>query len=84
MTEPNKECARIFLRDQLRLFPEKVADNEEEALDFLLDNMATVFDDLTELESYLEEEGVDLDGERAEDLLEVFALGEGRYMYVEV
>ena len=35
MSEYDKVCIETFLRDQLKLFPEKVAETPEEAEDFL-------------------------------------------------
>ena len=42
MSEYDKVCIETFLRDQLKLFPEKVAETPEEAEDFLDMCMAAV------------------------------------------
>jgi hypothetical protein len=44
--------------------------------------MATVFPDKKALLKYIDEEGIDVEGDITEEL-EVFALPDGRYLYVE-
>ena len=86
MSEYDKICIETFLRDQLKLFPEKVAETPEEAEDFLEECMAVVVDSLDEVWDYFDEEGVDLEGQSKEDILdapEVFDVGDGRYLIVE-
>ena len=86
MSEYDKVCIETFLRDQLKLFPEKVAETPEEAEDFLEECMAVVVDSLDEVWDYFDEEGVDLEGQSKEDILdapEVFDVGDGRYLIVE-
>ena len=77
------EC---FLKKQLQLFPEKVAETLEEAEDFLEECMAVVVDSLEEVVEFFEEEGVDMEGAVGEEILEadeVFEVGDGRYLIVE-
>lgn len=80
------ECAKVFLRDQEKLFDEPVAETIEEAKEFLEDCFAQCFDDIAMVREYLEEEGMDVDSlsdEELEDELEVFKLDDGRYFVVE-
>ena len=74
-----------FLKNQLQLFPEPVADTPEEADDFLDMMMAMVFDNLKEVRACLEDLGVDLHGTAKDlsDVAEVFPLPDGRYLVVE-
>lgn len=77
-------CVKFFYENQERLFPERVAENTAEARDFLEDCMAEVFDSRKELEDYMKDEGVDTsDYGDVTEALEVFALPDGRYLYVE-
>ena len=84
MQELDNMCAEVFLKEQGKLFPKPVAENVDEAMEFLEDCFASVFEDENELKEYLEEEGMDFDSE--EDIteeLEVFKLPDGRLLYVE-
>ncbi|MBP5198500.1 MAG: glyoxalase [Lachnospiraceae bacterium] len=75
-----------FLDNQLKLYPEEVATNRDEADDFLSDCMAVVVDSAEEVYEYFEEEGIDIDGANEEEILEadeVFEVGDGRYLIVE-
>ena len=74
---------RCFLEKQGQLFPEPVADNEEEAAFFLEDVMAVVAGSAEEVADYFEEEGIDTEGEDILEAAEVFAVGDGRYLIVE-
>ncbi|MCM1308324.1 MAG: glyoxalase [Butyrivibrio sp.] len=77
-------CVKFFYENQKRLFSERVAENIAEAGEFLEDCMAEVFDSREELEAYMKEEGVDTsDCGDVTEALEVFALPDGRYLYVE-
>lgn len=77
-------CAKAFLDNQERLFDEPVAMNEAEAMEFLEDCMAQVFNSKEELEEFIEDEGIDTDEYTdITEALEVFALPDGRYLYVE-
>ena len=67
--EYDEACIQAFLEQQLKLFPEEVAETPEEAEAFLEDCMAMVCDNKEE-EEILEAE-------------EVFAIGDGRYLVVE-
>lgn len=78
------EC---FLENQLKLLPEEVAATLEEADEFLTDCMAVVVNSAKEVFDYFEEEGVDIEGMDTRELVEieeVFEVGDGRYLIVEV
>ncbi len=74
-----------FLKNQLQLFPEPVAETPEEADDFLDMMMAVVCKNKKEVRAYLEELGVDLHDTAPDlsDVAEVFPLPDGRYLIVE-
>ena len=65
--EYDEACIQAFLEQQLKLFPEEVAETPEEAEAYLEDEMDIVG---------MEEEEI-LEAE------EVFAIGDGRYLVVE-
>ena len=76
-----------FLEQQEKLFPEPVAENREEAEEFLKDGMAVVVDSIEEACDYLDELGMDVADMEPEDIAEaeeVFAVGDGRYLIVDV
>ena len=86
MSDYSEICLKTFLKDQGKLFDERVGENLEEAEAFLEDCMAVVADSLEEVREYFEEEGVDVDGMTPEDLeeaSEVFPLPDGKYLIVE-
>ena len=86
MNEFDSAVLQCFLKKQLQLFPERVAEDEEEAEDFLLECMAVVVDSVDEVWEYFEEEGLDIEGIDKEEILEaseVFNVGDGRYLIVE-
>ena len=77
------EC---FLKKQLQLFPEPVADSPEEAESFLEDCMAVVVNSVQEVIEFFEEEGIDMEDAQGDAILEaaeVFDIGDGRYLIVE-
>lgn len=77
---------QCFLEKQGQLFPENVAENLEEADNFLEECMAVVVDSVKEVWEYFDEEGVDMEGADEEEILEadeVFEVGDGRYLIVE-
>ena len=79
-------CAEVFLKEQTKLYDEPVAQDIEEAKEFLEDCFAQVFDSIEEVREYLDEEGMDVSGmsdEELEDELEVFKLDDGHYFVVE-
>ena len=81
-----EECAEVFLKEQGKLFDEPVAETIEEAKEFLEDCFAQVFENISEVRAYLDEEGRDVSGVSDEELadeLEVFAISDGRYFVVE-
>ena len=86
MYEYDDAVLSCFLKEQLKLFPEKVAETREEAEEFLTDCLAVVLQSEADVMEYFEEEGVDLEDRDADALLEieeVFAVGDGRYLIVE-
>ena len=68
MYEYDEECLKTFLKKQGQLFDEPVAETLEEAEAFLEDCMAVIADSLDEVKSYLEEEGMDIDGMSADEI----------------
>lgn len=86
MNEFDGAVLKCFLEKQLQLFPEKVAETEEEAENFLEECMAVVVNSVKEVWEFFDEEGVDMEGADEEEILkaeEVFAVGDGRYLIVE-
>lgn len=80
------ECAKVFLRDQKKLFDEPVVETIEEAVEFLEDCFCQEFDTIKEVREYLEDEGMDTSGladDELEEELEVFKLEDGTYFVVE-
>ena len=80
------ECAKVFLRDQKRLFDEPVVNNLQEAKDFLEDCFEQYCKNIKELRKLLDEEGMDaaqMSDEELEEQLEVFKLDNGGYFFVE-
>ena len=78
-------CVEVFLKNQLQLFPEPVAETEEEALYFLEDVCAVVCDSQKDVIAYMKDM-LDVSGLSKEEILsseEVFDLGDGRYLIVE-
>lgn len=76
----------VFLRDQLQLFTEPVADSYDEAREFLEDCMAVIVDSKEEVWEYFDGECVDMEGADEDTILEadeVFDIGDGRYLIVE-
>lgn len=82
----DEAVVQCFLRDQLQLYPEKVAETYEEAENFLEECMAVVVGSVKEVWEFFEEEGVDLadmDQEAILEAEEVFDVGDGRYLILE-
>lgn len=85
MERPNL-CAKVFLEEQGKLFPEPVAETVEEAIEFLEDCFAQELKDIREVREYLKELGMDteeLSDDDLEESLEVFKLPDGTYFVVE-
>ena len=64
-----------------------MAQTREEAEEFLADAMAVVVDSIEEVMDYLDEAGMDITEMEKEDVdaaEEVFAIGDGRYLIVDV
>ncbi len=83
----DEQVVQCFLENQLQLYPEKVAETYEEAENFLEECMAVVVDSVREVWEFFEEEGVDMEDADEEEILEaqeVFAVGDGRYLIVDV
>lgn len=82
-----KECAKVFLREQKKLFDEPVVFDEKEAEEFLEDCFAQYCSNMKELKELLDDEGMDIAGmtdEEIESQLEVFKLDNNRgYFFVE-
>ncbi len=81
----DNKVVKIFLEKQLQLFPEKVAENDEEAEEFLEDVCAIVCKNKKEVLEYLQD-SLDTTGMSEEEILaaeEVFPIGDGRYLIVE-
>lgn len=86
MNEYDETCLEYFLEHQLQLFDEKVANNPEEAEEFLEDCMAVLVESADEVMDYFEEEGMDVQSAGEDEVLaakEVFDIGDGRYLIVE-
>lgn len=86
MHEYDEAVLNCFLENQLQLLPEKVADNIDEAEAFLEECVAVVVDSVDEVWNYFDEEGIDLEGQDKEEIVdapEVFDIGDGRYLIVE-
>ncbi len=86
MHEYDDAVLKCFLKNQLQLFPEEVAETLEEAENFLEEVMAVVVDSVDEVLEYFDEEGIDMDGAVGDEILEaaeVFDIGDGRYLIVE-
>lgn len=86
MHEFDDAVLQCFLDNQSRLFPEEnVASNFEEAEAFLEECLAVVVDSLEEVWEYFEEEGIDVEDMKGDEILEadeVFDVGDGRYLIV--
>ncbi|HIW81900.1 MAG TPA: glyoxalase [Candidatus Acetatifactor stercoripullorum] len=86
MHEYDDAVLECFLKNQLQLFPETVAETLEEAESFLEECMAVVVESAKEVAEYFEEAGIDMDGAVGDEILEadeVFDVGDGRYLIVE-
>ena len=78
---------KCFLENQLQLYPEPVAETLDEADAFLEDCMAVVVDSVREVWEYFDESGIDMEGADEEAILEadeVFEVGDGRYLILEM
>ena len=87
MGEYSEECVLSFLKNQGQLYDEPVAETYEEAEEFLEDCMAVVVQSVKEVREYMESAGADVEGMSDDDPLdasEVFAVGDGTYLILEV
>jgi len=81
------KVVKAFLDNQLKLYPEVVAEDMEEARDFLEDSCAAVAGNERDVIDYLDEVGVDTEGLSKKEILglpEVFAIGDGRFLILEI
>lgn len=86
MSEYKREDVEVFLKNQLQLLPEEIAETIEEAEEFLEDCFAVVCNTKKDVRAYFDDEGVDICGMSDDELLsqpEVFELSGGRYLIVE-
>lgn len=86
MYEYDEECLKVFLKRQLQLFDEPVAETLEEAEMFLEDCLAVVVNSIEQVREFFSEEGMDVEGmsiEELEEASEVFSLPSGKYLIVE-
>lgn len=87
MNEFDDAVLQCFLERQSQLFPEgNVVSTLEEAENFLEECLAVVVNSVEEVWEYFEEEGIDVDDARGDEILEadeVFDIGDGRYLIVE-
>lgn len=87
MREFDDEVLQCFLDNQSQLFPEEdVVSNLEEAEAFLEECLAVVVNSVDEVWEFFEEEGIDVDNLKGDEILEadeVFEVGDGRYLIVE-
>ena len=87
MPDFDEKVLQCFLENQLQLYPEPVAETLEEADAFLEDCMAVVVDSVREVWEYFDESGIDMEGADEEAILEadeVFEVGDGRYLILEM
>ena len=84
-TDFDDQVLTAFLNQQNKLFDEDVAQTLEEADDFLTDCLAVVVDSVSEVREYFEEnmDAYGMSDEELEEALEVFPVGDGRYLIVE-
>lgn len=86
MSGYSKLCVETFLKKQGQLFDEKVAEDYQEAEEFLEDCMATVVRSMKDVREYLDESGMDVNGMSDQELLEaseIFPLDDGTFLIVE-
>lgn len=86
MHEFDDAVLTCFLKKQLQLFPERVVETLEEAEAYLEEGMAVVVNSAREIMEYFEEEGIDVEGQDEDGILEaseVFDVGDGRFLIVE-
>lgn len=87
MHEFDDAVLQCFLKNQSQLFPEgDVVSSLEEAEAFLEECLAVVVGSVREVWDFFEEEGIDVDGVKGDEILEageVFDVGDGRYLIVE-
>ncbi|MCI8371608.1 MAG: glyoxalase [Lachnospiraceae bacterium] len=83
MGEYSKECIKVFLEQQKKMFDEIVAETVREAKEVLTENMAVEVNSLEEVKEFLDENGMDIAGMSDEEILsqsEVFSMPSGRFL----
>ena len=86
MPDFDEKVLQCFLENQLKLYPEPVAQPPEEAKNYLEECMALVVNSKEEVWEYFDEEGVDMENMDADGIVEadeVCAVGAVRYFIVE-
>lgn len=86
MSEYSDLCVKTFLKNQGQLFDQPVAENPQEAREFLEDCMAVVVKNVKEVRRWLDESGMDVTGMSDQEILEaseIFPLPDGTYLIVE-
>ncbi len=86
MGEYDNAVLDCFIKNQLKLVPEVVAETREEAADFLTMCFAVVVKSKQEVWNFFDEEGLDVDEYTKDSIVEadeVFDIGDGRYLIVE-
>lgn len=83
MANFDKKVLDCFLKNQLQLFPEEVAQTPEDADEFLEEMFAVVVKGKRAVRKYFEESGVDMSDGNILEASEVFDVGDGRYLIVE-
>lgn len=78
----DKKVLEKFIEKQSQLFDEPVAEDLEEADEFLDMMMAVVVNSKNEVKEYFEELGADMEGDILE-AAEVFDIEDGRFLIVE-
>lgn len=79
-------CIEVFLKNQLQLFDQPVAEDDMEAEEFLEDAMAVICHSIQEVRGYMDDAGMDIDcmsDDDIKDAAEVFPLPDGRFLIVQ-
>lgn len=85
MGEYDNKVLDCFIKNQLQLVPEVVAETREDAKDFLEMCFAVVVNSKKEVWDFFDEEGMDMDEYTRDSVVEaeeVFDVGDGRYLIV--
>lgn len=85
MADYSKECIKVFLEEQSKLFDGIVAQTVNEARGVLGENLAVELDTLEEVKEYLDDAGMDITGMTDEEIIsqsEVFSMPSGRFLVI--